>query len=568
MRETRKNRRLWRLLALALAFALLAASCGGSDDETAEDAATEETTQTEDTAAPAITTTTEATAEGGAELDPNLPAVQEGAAQTGGTYGGTLRIQHGFAPTSLDPHTGSSGGDHHVLYSMYDRLVHFEFDGLLPTPGLAESWEFSDDGLTLTFNLRSGVTFHDGTPFNSEAVAFNIDRGQNHPVTTVSNILQSIESVDTPDELTAVLKLSRPDTGLLGILADRAGMMVSPTAAAAAEEQRLDIIPNGTGAFKLVSYAPGDRLILEQNQDYWQEGLPYLDGIEWIFITDEQAAINGVLADDLDMMSFGISGDKVEGLEGNDDVVISTFPTQGMDGCYMNKLDSPFADVQVRQAWNHAIDREGLNDILHFGFAEPVYLPIPTQHWAHAPDLVPTFAFDPARAQELLAEAGFADGLDISMVMWQNPHEARKAEVIQQAVAESGFNVEFQILEGSAANAGFFENGDFDIYCSGWSGRPDIGQTVTALAGGESFYNYSNVGVQGLDELIQDGVASPDQADRAAAYREVWETGFAENAVWVPLWAHTEIAFRSAKVNGYKQNLYGKAQAQFVWLDS
>lgn len=505
-------------------------------------------------------------AAGGAELDPNLPAVAEAAAESGGNYGGTIRVRHGFAPTSLDPHTGSSGGDHMVLYTMYDRLTHFEFETLNSTPGLAESWEFVDD-TTLVFNLRAGVKFHDGSDFNADVVAFNIDRAQNHPVTTVANNLSSIDSVEVIDDLTIQFNLNRADTSLIGILSDRAGMMVSMEAAEAAEENRLDITPVGTGAFKMVSYAPGDRLILEKNPDYWQAGLPYLDAFEWVFIEDEEAAVNGLLAGELDMFSALSDASKVGALEGDDRIEFIDSPSQGMDGCYMNKDSSPFADVNVRKAWAHALDKVGLNDALHFGFGEAAYLPLPPQHWAYAADLAPNHEYDVDEAKRLLGEAGLADGVDISMVMWLSDHEERKAEVIQAAVEPAGFRVDAQVLEGSAANAGFFENGDFDIYCSGWSGRPDPGQTLTALLGGESFYNYNNVGVQGLDDLVAAGGASPDQADRAAAYRDALDKGIAEELVWIPLWHHALIVPKSPKVGGYNWNLYGKVQLQFVWLE-
>ncbi|MDH3679258.1 MAG: ABC transporter substrate-binding protein [Acidimicrobiia bacterium] len=569
--ESRAGHRsaLWKLLALLFTFALVAAACGGDDDDEGSGETESEATAEEGAESASEESTeedSEAPAEGGAELAADLPAVLEGAALPGGTYGGTVRISHGFSPTSLDPHTGSSGGDHHVLYTMYDRLTHFEFDTLNPTPGLATDWEFVDD-TTLVFNLREGVTFHDGSPFNAEVVKFNIERGQNHPVTTVANNLASIDSVEVIDDLTVQLNLNRPDTGLIGILSDRAGMMVSMEAALAAEEERLDTTPVGTGAFQLVSYAPGDNLVLERNPDYWQEGLPYLDGIEWVFIEDEEAAINGVLAGELDMMSFLGDTSKVAPLEGDDRIEFLTGPAQGMDGCYMNKLDSPFADVNVRRAWAQSIDKEGLNEVLHFGFAEPAYLIVPPEHWAYDASLVPHNQYDIEGAKQLLADAGFADGVDIKMVMWLNPHEERKAEVIQASVADAGFRVDASILEGSAANAGFFENGEFDVYCSGWSGRPDPSQTTTALLGSESFYNYADVGVEGLDELVAAGTASADQTERAAAYSEAFRVGLVENLAWVPLWHHTNVEPQAPTVKGHQLNLYGKIQMQFVWLE-
>ncbi|MEL7155296.1 MAG: ABC transporter substrate-binding protein [Actinomycetota bacterium] len=568
-RPPNRQRPLWRLLAVLAALALLAAACGGDDDDASGDDA-ETATETSDSATDESGSGDEADeaagSAGGAELSADLPAVVAGAAEPGGAYGGTITVRHAFAPTSLDPHTGSSGGDHMVLYTIYDRLTHFEFETLNEGPGLAESWEFVDD-TTLVFNLREGVTFHDGSPFNAEVVAYNIDRGQNHPVTTVANNLASIDSVEVIDDLTVQFNLSRPDTSLIGILSDRAGMMVSMEAAEAADENRLDITPVGTGAFKMVNYAPGDRLVLEKNPDYWQEGLPYLDGFEWVFIEDEEAAINGLLAGEIDMFDNLTDASKVAALEGDDRIEFIDSASQGMDGCYFNKLDSPFADVNVRKAWAHAIDKEGLNGPLHFGFGEAAYLPLPPQHWAFAAELAPNHAYDVDEAQRLLGEAGFEDGVDIAMVMWLSDHEERKAEVIQAAVEPAGFRVDAQVLEGSAANAGFFENGDFDIYCSGWSGRPDPGQTLTALLGGESFYNYGNVGVGGLDDLVAAGAQSADPAERADAYRDALQTGIVDELVWLPLWHHSLVVPKSPKVQGYNWNLYGKAQLQFVWLE-
>ena len=560
-------RRAARLLALLLALTMIAVACGSSDDDVAEDATSNDGAGSSDDSSSDDSSSDDSSSDDSATaLDPDLAAVREAAAESGGNYGGTIRVRHAFAPTSLDPHTGSSGGDHMVLYTMYDRLTHFEFETLNSTPGLAESWEFVDD-TTLVFYLREGITFHDGSDFNADVVAYNIDRVKNHPVSTVANNLASIDSVDVIDDLTVQFNLSRPDSSLIGILSDRAGMMVSMVAAEAAEDNRLDITPVGTGAFQLVSYAPGDLLVLEKNPDYWQAGLPYLDGFEWVFIEDEEAAINGLLSGELDMFDNLTDASKVLALDGDDRIEFIDSPSQGMDACYMNKDSSPFADVNVRKAWAHAIDKAGLNDALHFGFGEPAYLPLPPQHWAYASDLAPNHEYDVDEAKRLLAEAGFADGVDISMVMWLSDHEERKAEVIQAAVAPAGFRVDAQVVEGSAANAGFFENGDYDIYCSGWSGRPDPGQTISAVLGSESFYNYNNVGVPGLDDLIAAGGASPDQTERAAAYREALKKGIVEELIWMPLWHHALIVPLSPNVGGYNWNLYGKAQLQFVWLE-
>ncbi|MDH3682616.1 MAG: ABC transporter substrate-binding protein, partial [Acidimicrobiia bacterium] len=368
---TQSRARLARLLALLLSFAMVAAACGSDDDDSAEDA-TEAAGEAEDTADTEEATEDDAQSDdaaadgGGAVLADDLPAITEGAAQSGGTYGGTLRVAHQFPPISLDPHTGSSGADHQTLYSLYDRLVHFKFDSLEFTPGLATSWEFTDD-TTLVMNLREGVTFHDGTPFNAEAVAYNVDRVQNHPNTKVPADLASIESVEIIDDLTVQLNLNRPDSGVVGILSDRAGMMVSPTAAEAAEEKQLNTNPVGTGPFKLAEYSEGDRLLVERNEDYWQEGLPYLDEIEWLFSGGEQAALNGLRAGDVDVALTIRDFSQVASLESEPGIKTIRSPSLHTDGCYINDEVAPWDDVRVRQAWSHAMDRDTLADVFTFG---------------------------------------------------------------------------------------------------------------------------------------------------------------------------------------------------------
>ena len=502
---------------------------------------------------------------GGATLADDLPALAEGAAQQGGTYGGTLRVAHQFPPISLDPHTGSSGADHQTLYSLYDRLVHFEFDTLEFTPGLATSWEFPDEQ-TLVFTLREGVTFHDGTPFNAEAVAFNVDRVQNHPNTKVPADLASVESVEVIDDLTVQLNLNRPDSGVVGILADRAGMMVSPTAAEAADEQQLNNTPVGTGPFKLAEYSEGDRLLVERNEDYWQEGLPYLDNIEWLFSGGEQAAVNGLRAGDVDVALTIRDFSQVSALESEPGIKLIQSPSLHTDGCYINDEVAPWDDVRVRQAWSHAMDRETLAEVFTFGLAEPAYLPVPPQHWSSSESLQGVNGYDLEKAKSLLAEAG-QESVDVTILAYQDPVQIRKGELIQQAAAEAGFNVEIEVLELAASVPAMFTDRAFAMFCAPWTGRPDPSQTVTSLFDSGAYYSVRDTDRAGVDGLLAAAVASPDIPDRAAAYEDLWEVAIAEQALWTPLWHNVSISFTTDQVGGYQLNLLGKGQIQFAWLE-
>ena len=574
---SRSGTALARFLALLLAMAMVAAACGGDDDsEDAEDASTEagadqgdddggsEDTSSDDDAE-VDDSAAEAGGGGGATLPEDLPALAEGAAQQGGTYGGTLRVAHQFPPISLDPHTGSSGADHQTLYSLYDRLVHFKFDSLEFTPGLATSWEFTDD-TTLVFNLREGVTFHDGTPFNAEAVAYNVDRVQNHPNTKVPADLASVESVEVVDDLTVQFNLNRPDSGVVGILSDRAGMMVSPTAAEAADEKQLNNTPVGTGPFELSEYSEGDRLLVERNEDYWQEGLPYLDGIEWLFSGGEQAAVNGLRAGDVDVALTIRDFSQVSALENEPGINLIRSPSLHTDGCYINDEVPPWDDVRVRQAWSQALDRETLADVFTFGLAEPAYLPVPPQHWSSAPDLIGTNAYDVEAAKSLLAEAGL-DSVDVTILAYQDPVQIRKGELIQAAAQEAGFNVEIEVLELAASVPAMFTDRAYAMFCAPWTGRPDPSQTATSLFDSGAYYSVRDTDRSGVDDLLAAAVASPDIGERTDAYADLWQTAIADEALWTPLWHNVSISFTTEKVGGYQLNLLGKGQIQFAWLE-
>jgi peptide/nickel transport system permease protein/peptide/nickel transport system substrate-binding protein len=568
----------WRaLLALLLALALVAAACGGDDgDDEADgggDAVEAGSDEAADDADGDADTTDDGDAEDEADADGgdaapagDLPAFQEGAAQPGGTYGGTLRVAHWFPPLSLDPVTGSSGADHQVLYSMYDRLVHFDFDTLEFTPGLAESWEFTDD-TTLVMNLRDGVTFHDGTPFDAEAVAYNVDRVQNHPNSKVPAELASVDSVDVIDDLTVQFNLNKPDSGLVGILSDRSGMIVSPTAAEAADEEQLDANPVGTGPFKLVEYAEGERLLLERNEDYWQEGLPYADQLEWLFTGDEQSGLNGLRAGDIDVALTVRDGSQVAGLEADPNIIVIQSPSLNTDGCYVNDEIPPWDDARVRKAFSMAVDRETVADVLTFGLAEPAYLPVPPQHWSSDPSFDGTNGYDPEGARALLDEAGI-DSVDMTIMIYQNPLQIRKAELLQEAVAPSGFNVEVEVLELSAAVPAMFTDRAYEFFCAPWTGRPDPSQTVSSLFESAAYYSVRDDDRAGVDALVANGVASADIDDRKAAYSELWQVAVADEVLWIPLWHNASITATRSNVGGYQLNLLGKGQVQFAWLEN
>src|SRR5690606_17013163 len=206
-----------------------------------------------------------------------LPGVcaSRAIAQTPPPKGGILRVSAPFNPSSLDPVTSGAGSDHMILYSLYDTLVDFEPETLQPVPGLSTEWAF-ETPTRLVMTLREDVKFHDGTDFDAEAVKANLDRALTDPRSTAKGDLASVESVDVISTHVVAVNLNRPDSALPLILADRPGMMASPTAFAE-EGRNFDRTPVGTGPFSFVSWNDGDAVEVARFDGYWDAEIPHLD---------------------------------------------------------------------------------------------------------------------------------------------------------------------------------------------------------------------------------------------------------------------------------------------------
>src|SRR3954453_7706464 len=215
--------------------------------------------------------------------------------------GGILRISAPANPSSLDPATGGAGSDHAFLFTMYDTLTEWEFETLKPKPGLAESWRFTDPS-TLVLNIRAGVTFHDGTPLDAEAVKFNLDRNKSDPKSNIKADLAAMASAAVTGPMQVTLKLNTPDAALPGIPSDRAGMMVSPTAVKASSAGNVARTPVGAGAYAFVSWADAEKIVIKRNGKYWKPNRPYPDGIEFSIIPELTTGARSVTAGQNDLI--------------------------------------------------------------------------------------------------------------------------------------------------------------------------------------------------------------------------------------------------------------------------
>lgn len=479
---------------------------------------------------------------------------------------GVLRVVANANPSSLDPATGGAGTDHVFLYNMFDTLVDWDPATLAPLPGLANSFDFTDPQ-TLVLRLEEGVTFHDGTPFDAEAVKVNLDRNRSSDVSNIRTDLASVDSVDVTGPLEVTVRLNQPDTALPLILSDRAGMMVSPTALEASEEGRVDRSPVGTGPWKFVSWKDGERVIAEANDAYWKEGVPGTPRIEMRIIPDASTSLRAVQSGQADI-AYGLSERQQTLIERTPNLTLVSGPTLFIYQVYMNPAIGPLKDVRVRKALSHAIDRDAFVLATQAGIGEPAYMNLPRAHWAYAPEAEQFTSYDPDLARKLLAEAGYPDGLELTMLSFPDQPTVQKQEFLLSQWQQIGVRGRFENGPIAESSIRFFAKGGGDLMLSAWTGRPDPSLTYSLLYSEKSFFNAGKLPPpDGFDQAMSESRATQDQAERAKALAKA-QMLVMEHALTIPLSVRYAVDATSNTVENFKENLLGKPKFHEVTLSS
>ena len=474
---TMRRTRTWAAVLAILALA--AASCGGGSSDDATDGAPDDAT------------------DDSAKADPD--AVMR---FMWGTPGGS----------NYDPHEAFNPFVNIFLYPAYDRLLEMTPDSEL-RPMLAESWEFQEDDTVLRLNLRQDVTFHDGEPFNAEAVKANIERGQTLKSSSVKPDLASVDEVVVVDEYTVDLMLGGPGAALPALLSDRAGMMVSP---AAFDNEDLDLRPVGTGAYQVDDHQPGSLITYEPFPDYWDPEAQTLGGIEISMQLDPEARLRALQADEIDATT--LNPDQIEAAEAAG-LEVQTSPIASAFLLYLNKTKPGLDDPLVREAISLAIDRDGINDALHLGLCPPSAQIFPPGYWAGDPD-VEADPYDVEEAQSLMEEAGYGDGLALSAVVVNVPFYLSQLEVVQEQLAEIDIELTVTALE-PAELLGRFLSGKADMTYSQWPGAVDPAKTVATLLSEKGLLNPGGYTNPQIDELAAEGASIIEQEDREPIYQEL-----------------------------------------------
>ncbi|HPE65576.1 MAG TPA: glutathione ABC transporter substrate-binding protein [Synergistales bacterium] len=461
-----------------------------------------------------------------------------------------LRIAQVADISSLDPHKVSDIYSANVIRQIYSNLVQVD-EHMEIVPDLAESWE-NPDNLTWIFHLRKGVTFHNGDPLTAAAVKFSLERIKD-PATASPGAthLREVASVEAIDEHTLKIVTKRPFAPMLMSLTRYETSIVSERAVKEAGADYGSKAAVGTGPFKFMSWSRGDKVTLEKFDGYFR-GPASLDTVVYRGIPEDATRL-------VELESGG-----VELIPGNfpyqDFVTIEesgkflTYQTPAMSTLYMglNTEIKPFDNKLVRRAMNYAVDKQAIVDAIYFGFGAPARGPLSPVIWGFDPKREPAYPYNPEKARELLKEAGFPDGFDMTIFSDNRTERRSAAELIQAYLSEVGIRAQVELMEWSALLS-TSAKGIGGAFMLGWTGTGDAdgGMTPvyhTANIGSSNRFRYS---IPALDALLEKGAATLDQTERRKIYAEAQQLAVDECPL-VFMISQELLGASSKKVQGFK----------------
>lgn len=491
---------------------------------------------------------------------------------------GTLVFGRSNDSVTLDPAGATDGESFHVTTHIYSNLVKLKADSTDIAPDLAESWTISEDGKTYTFKLNAKARFHDGTPVDAQAIVFNFMRQKDpkHPAYDYGKpyiYFQSlglgklIESVQAKDKQTVVFQLSQPNATFLACLSMQAFGIVSPTAVMA-QKRQFKRKPVGSGPFVFAQWKDKQFIVLKANSDYFGEEKPQVATLIFRPIKDNTARMMEFISGKVHVMDNPAPSD-IEMIQKRAGDKVRLVEKPGLNIAYlaMNNLKAPFDNLKVRQAINHAINKQALINTVYHGYAKPAVLPLPPTLWGYNND-IKGYAYDPERARALLKEAGFENGF--TTTLWAMPvarpympNGRKAAEAIQGDLEKVGIKTKIVSYDwGTYLNK--TQNGEHDMAILGWTG--DIGDPDNFLhilldksnarppAQNISFYKGEKV-----HQLLAKARLESNQAARAKLYKEAQQK-IHEDAPLVPLAHSLDVVPVASKVENFRLNPTGRRQ--------
>lgn len=455
--------------------------------------------------------------------------------------GGDLSIGVVSDPVTLDPAFMGSFFEIYAQYLIFEPLLQINSD-LEIEPGMA-SYDIVDDK-TYDFTLRDGLTFHDGTALDAEAVKWNFDRMMDPEIGSPrGNDLGPIDKVEVTGALTFRITFKEPYAPFLSVLTNRAGLMVSPTAV---EKMGDDFATSavGAGPFKVVSWTKNSELKLEKFDGYWKDGQPLLDTVTLRPIPDETVRLANLKSGTIQLMDT-IPAQNVAALKADTSVAVHEKGGLGFNAFSLNVTAEPFDDPAVRKALQMAVDPAVTQKVVFFDTGSVSSGPIPpSQAWAYDAGFDP-YPYDPEGAKAMLAEAGYTDPVPFEITVINSPSLIRMAEIIQAQASEAGFAPTIKQIDGASLIV-VLRAKDFDMSWSPWSGRPDPDGNMYnyfTIDGPNNFPGYENADVDGM---LKQARVTVDQSARADLYQKA-QAQLAEDAPM--LFMHFDSTLQAAAPN-------------------
>ena len=466
----------------------------------------------------------------------------------------TVVIAQQLEQGSLNPADNRGLSDNTVGRVLFEGLVGFD-QNLELVPELATEWDINDEATQITFTLREGVSFHDGTPFNAEEVKYYFDwatDADNPLAGRAASLLGDIDSVEVVDDLTVRFNLNQPNGAMIFNFVTANARIISSTAIKTYGED-IDRNPVGTGPFKFKEWADGQYILVEAFEDYWGEPAK-VDQIEFRVVNNDATRIALLQTGEAHFIEM-VPPPLVAALEANPDLVVDATESVFARIFPMNTQIEPFNDVRVRQALNHAIDREQLVQVALQGYGTALTSVMPEAVFGHTPQT--PYEYDLEKAKQLLTEAGYPDGFTTGVLTFNSDEFSTVGQILQQMLSQVGVTLELQPTErGALVERIFkpFEETDLEASLVGASTTTADADrafraSFTTSAWPPDSNNWSFYSNEEVDALVDEASQIGDQDRRAELYAQaqaiVWE-----EAPWIFLYSPNNIAGRVSNLEG------------------
>lgn len=467
--------------------------------------------------------------------------------------GGHLKIALTGNLNTLDPAKSKTGDEYMYMFLVFNGLTVIDRN-MTVQPDLAYKWESSEDLKTWTFYLRQGVKFHHGREMTAEDVAFTINRIMDKATGSRARVnFLMVEKIDVVDKYTVRFNLSIPYASFPDIFGTRQVRIVPKDAA-----DTLATKPIGTGPFVFKSFAPGDKVEMVRNPDYFEKGKPKLDAVTLLIMPESASRVTALETGEINVV-WKLPMESVDRLKKNTDIIVDEVSTSSWDGIIMNSSKKPFDDVRVRKAIHLAIDKRQVAEIVLFGHGSPTHSPIPPAHPFFNKNL--SFEADPEKAKQLMAEAGYPNGFEITLIAPDGrPVRERLAVATRELLKPLGIKVNIQKLPWDKFIAD--AEGKAAFYIDGFFSRPTVDTSIypwyySSGSWNKGLWHYRNAEV---DAVLDAARRAASLEDQKKAYLKFQKLVVEDDPPSV-------IPYSVNHIDGYRKEVKNLHSCPMMWLD-